>query len=49
VNAKLEARFEAAKALLNSLGIDATEKNLFHGTAEANIQPILQAGFSVGV
>ncbi|KAJ7842816.1 hypothetical protein B0H14DRAFT_3868759 [Mycena olivaceomarginata] len=48
VNANLEARFEAAKALLNSLGIDATEKNLFHGTAEANIQPILQAGFSSG-
>ncbi|KAJ7888541.1 hypothetical protein B0H14DRAFT_3127184 [Mycena olivaceomarginata] len=47
VNANLEARFEAAKALLNSLGIDTTEKNLFHGTAEANIQPILQAGFSV--
>jgi hypothetical protein len=42
VNAKLEARFEAAKELLNSLGIDATEKNLFHGTAATNIQPILQ-------
>lgn len=43
VNAKLEARFEAAKELLNSLGIDTTERNLFHGTAAANIQPILEA------
>ncbi|KAK7039311.1 ADP-ribosylation [Favolaschia claudopus] len=47
VNAKLEARFEAAKAQLVSLGIDATEMNLFHGTAEANIQPILENGFLI--
>ncbi|KAJ7450052.1 hypothetical protein B0H11DRAFT_2078265 [Mycena galericulata] len=47
VNAKLEARFEAAKEILNSRGIDTTEKNLFHGTAVANIQPILQNGFLI--
>ncbi|KAF7333477.1 ADP-ribosylation [Mycena venus] len=47
VNAKVEARFEKAKELLNSLGIDATEKNLFHGTAERNIQPIVQDGFKI--
>ncbi|KAJ6525020.1 hypothetical protein DFH09DRAFT_936959 [Mycena vulgaris] len=46
VNAKLEARFEAAKEVLNSFGIDTTEKNLFHGTAAANIQPILKACLS---
>ncbi|KAJ6627740.1 hypothetical protein B0H10DRAFT_1993890 [Mycena sp. CBHHK59/15] len=45
VNAKLEARFEAAKDLLNSLAIDTTERNLFHGTAAANIRPILENGF----
>ncbi|KAJ7722662.1 hypothetical protein DFH07DRAFT_856748 [Mycena maculata] len=47
VNAKLEARFEAAKELLNSLGVDTTERNLFHGTAEKNIQPILEGGFLI--
>ncbi|KAJ7242347.1 hypothetical protein B0H12DRAFT_1132385 [Mycena haematopus] len=47
VNAKLETRFEEAKALLISLGIDATETNLFHGTAAANIQPIVQNGFLI--
>ncbi|KAJ6530325.1 hypothetical protein B0H19DRAFT_1192840 [Mycena capillaripes] len=47
VNAKLEARFEAAKEVLNSFGIDTTEKNLFHGTAVTNIQPILQNGFLI--
>ncbi|KAJ6456640.1 hypothetical protein C8R47DRAFT_1165253 [Mycena vitilis] len=47
VNTKLEARFEAAKEALISLNIDATEKNLFHGTAETNIQPILQNGFLI--
>ncbi|KAJ7666695.1 hypothetical protein DFH06DRAFT_1469903, partial [Mycena polygramma] len=47
VNAKLEARFEAAKETLVSLNIDATEINLFHGTAETNIQPILQNGFLI--
>ncbi|KAJ7101394.1 hypothetical protein B0H15DRAFT_410554 [Mycena belliarum] len=47
VNAKLEARFEAAKATLNALGIDATERSLFHGTAAPNIQPILKSGFLI--
>ncbi|KAF8198163.1 hypothetical protein K438DRAFT_1823950 [Mycena galopus ATCC 62051] len=47
VNAKLETRFEEAKELLNSLGIDTTERNLFHGTAAANIQPIVQNGFLI--
>jgi hypothetical protein len=42
VNAKLEARFKAAKATLDSFGIDSTERNLFHGTAATNIQPILK-------
>ncbi|KAJ7123858.1 hypothetical protein C8R43DRAFT_899455 [Mycena crocata] len=47
VNAKLEARFEAAKAVLDSFGIDTTEKNLFHGTAATNIEPILKNGFLI--
>ncbi|KAF7340839.1 ADP-ribosylation [Mycena sanguinolenta] len=47
VNAKLETRFEEAKAHLNSLGIDTTERNLFHGTAAPNIQPIVQNGFLI--
>ncbi|KAJ7754099.1 hypothetical protein B0H16DRAFT_756663 [Mycena metata] len=47
VNAKLEARFEAAKATLMALGIDSTERNLFHGTADTNIQPILKSGFLI--
>ncbi|KAJ7457364.1 hypothetical protein FB451DRAFT_1274699 [Mycena latifolia] len=47
VNAKLEARFEAAKEVLDSFGIDTTEKNLFHGTAATNIQPILKNGFLI--
>ncbi|KAJ7102759.1 hypothetical protein C8R44DRAFT_808495 [Mycena epipterygia] len=47
VNAKLEARFEKAKEVLNSRGIDSTERNLFHGTAAANIQPILENGFLI--
>ncbi|KAJ7026967.1 hypothetical protein C8F04DRAFT_1123805 [Mycena alexandri] len=47
VNAKLEARFEAAKATLMALGIDSTERNLFHGTAATNIQPILKGGFLI--
>ncbi|KAJ7653386.1 hypothetical protein B0H17DRAFT_397295 [Mycena rosella] len=47
VNAKLESRFEAAKEVLNSFGIDTAEKNLFHGTAAANIQPILKNGFLI--
>lgn len=42
MNVKLEARFEAAKELLASLGIDNSETNLFHGTAANNIQPILE-------
>ncbi|KAJ7754087.1 hypothetical protein B0H16DRAFT_1459177 [Mycena metata] len=44
---KLETRFEAAKKILNSHGIDSTERNLFHGTAETNIQPILENGFLI--
>ncbi|KAJ7927097.1 hypothetical protein B0H13DRAFT_1861636 [Mycena leptocephala] len=47
VNVKLEARFEAAKELLASLGIDNSETNLFHGTAANNIQPILEGGFLI--
>ncbi|KAJ6530327.1 hypothetical protein B0H19DRAFT_967921 [Mycena capillaripes] len=47
VNAKLEARFEAAKEVLSSFGIDTTERNLFHGTAATNIQPILKNGFLI--
>ncbi|KAJ7698699.1 hypothetical protein B0H17DRAFT_1050445 [Mycena rosella] len=47
VNAKLEARFEAAKETLSSLGIDTTERNLFHGTDATNIQPILRNGFLI--
>ncbi|KAJ7835207.1 hypothetical protein B0H14DRAFT_3461563 [Mycena olivaceomarginata] len=47
VNAKLEARFEAAKEVLNSLGIDTTEKNLFHGTKESNIEAIIKNGFLI--
>ncbi|KAJ6456627.1 hypothetical protein C8R47DRAFT_1165204 [Mycena vitilis] len=47
VNAKLEARFEAAKETLNSLNIDATEKNLFHGTADGNVESILKNGFYI--
>ncbi|KAJ7764461.1 hypothetical protein B0H14DRAFT_3895413 [Mycena olivaceomarginata] len=47
VNVKLEARFEAAKELLASLGIDNSETNLFHGTAANNIQPILEGGFMI--
>ncbi|KAJ6513651.1 hypothetical protein C8R47DRAFT_616839 [Mycena vitilis] len=47
VNAKLEARFEAAKELLESLNIDTTERSLFHGTADANIEPILKRGFLI--
>ncbi|KAJ6510827.1 hypothetical protein C8R45DRAFT_965305 [Mycena sanguinolenta] len=47
VNAKLETRFEEAKAHLNSLGIDTTERNLFHGTAAPNIQLIVQNGFLI--
>ncbi|KAJ7123869.1 hypothetical protein C8R43DRAFT_864133, partial [Mycena crocata] len=46
-NSKLEARFEAAKEVLKSFGIDASERNLFHGTAEKNIQPILENGFLI--
>lgn len=42
VNQKLETRFETAKSCLANLGIDVTERNLFHGTAEQNIQPILE-------
>ncbi|KAJ7641762.1 hypothetical protein FB45DRAFT_1125802 [Roridomyces roridus] len=45
--AKLEARFEAAKELLKSRGVDVTERNLFHGTAAANIKPILEGGFFI--
>ncbi|KAJ7835197.1 hypothetical protein B0H14DRAFT_2514480 [Mycena olivaceomarginata] len=44
VNVKLEARFEAAKELLASLGIDNSERSLFHGTAANSIQPILEGG-----
>ncbi|KAJ7670193.1 hypothetical protein DFH06DRAFT_1468823 [Mycena polygramma] len=47
VNAKLEARFEAAKEILESLNIDTTERSLFHGTADANIEPILKGGFLI--
>ncbi|KAJ7693257.1 hypothetical protein B0H14DRAFT_2309307, partial [Mycena olivaceomarginata] len=47
VNVKLEARFEAAKELLASLGIDNSETNLFHGTAAHNFQPILEGGFLI--
>ncbi|KAJ7495762.1 hypothetical protein B0H11DRAFT_2276749 [Mycena galericulata] len=47
VNVKLEARFEAAKELLASLGIDNSETSLFHGTAANNIQPILKGGFLI--
>ncbi|KAJ7933137.1 hypothetical protein B0H13DRAFT_2650567 [Mycena leptocephala] len=47
VNVKLEARFEAAKELLASLGIDNGETSLFHGTAANNIQPILEGGFLI--
>ncbi|KAJ7439164.1 hypothetical protein B0H11DRAFT_2356419, partial [Mycena galericulata] len=47
VNVKLEARFEAAKELLASLGIDNSETSLFHGTAANNIQPILEGGFLI--
>ncbi|KAJ7666703.1 hypothetical protein DFH06DRAFT_1469910 [Mycena polygramma] len=47
VNAKLEARFEAAKETLTSLNIDSTEKNLFHGTADANVESILKNGFYI--
>ncbi|KAJ7918070.1 hypothetical protein B0H13DRAFT_2269276 [Mycena leptocephala] len=46
VNVKLEARFEAAKELLASLGIDNSETSLFHGTAANNIQPILEVSDS---
>lgn len=42
VNAKLEARFEAAKEVLNSFGIDTTERNLFHGTREPNVDAIIR-------
>ncbi|KAJ7679792.1 hypothetical protein B0H14DRAFT_3177562 [Mycena olivaceomarginata] len=44
VNVKLEVRFEAAKELLASLGIDNSETSLFHSTAANNIQPILEVG-----
>ncbi|KAJ7775215.1 hypothetical protein B0H14DRAFT_3588326 [Mycena olivaceomarginata] len=47
VNVQLEARFEAAKELLASLGIDNSETNLFHGMAANNIQPILEGGFLI--
>ncbi|KAJ7893846.1 hypothetical protein B0H14DRAFT_3854426 [Mycena olivaceomarginata] len=47
VNVKLEARFEAAKELLASLGIDNSETSLFHGTAANSIQPILEGGFLI--
>ncbi|KAJ7829074.1 hypothetical protein B0H14DRAFT_3144080 [Mycena olivaceomarginata] len=46
VNVKLEARFEAAKELLASLGIDNSETSLFHGTAANRIQPILEGRVS---
>ncbi|KAJ7877754.1 hypothetical protein B0H14DRAFT_3858955, partial [Mycena olivaceomarginata] len=47
VNVKLEARFEAAKELLASLGTDNSETSLFHGTATNSIQPILEGGFLI--
>ncbi|KAJ7934006.1 hypothetical protein B0H13DRAFT_1561611, partial [Mycena leptocephala] len=47
VNAKLEARFEAAKKVLNSFGIDTTERNLFHGTREPNVDAIIKNGFLI--
>ncbi|KAJ7279299.1 hypothetical protein C8J57DRAFT_1125126 [Mycena rebaudengoi] len=47
VNANLEARFEKAKETLMALGIDTTERNLFHGTAATNIEPILKNGFLI--
>ncbi|KAJ7772758.1 hypothetical protein B0H14DRAFT_3894679 [Mycena olivaceomarginata] len=47
VNVKFEARFEAAKELLASLGIDNSETSLFHGTAANSIQPILEGGFLI--
>lgn len=42
VNFELNRRFEAAKATLDAQGKDVSETTMFHGTATANIQPILE-------